>query len=82
VREALIEAGRGDLIGSGCDCLIPAQPPKQAIEARRRRANHQDHCHIVANPDKGEKPRERTLANQGYRPERKTARRQHKKQKR
>src|SRR5207248_6767888 len=25
VREALIEAGRADLIGDGCDCLIPAQ---------------------------------------------------------
>ncbi len=35
VREALIEAGRQDLIGGGCDCLIPAQPPKEAIEARR-----------------------------------------------
>jgi hypothetical protein len=60
----------------------PGAAAKQAIEERRRRANHQDHCHIVANPAKGEKPRERTLANQGYRPERKTARRQHKKQKR
>ena len=39
VREALIQAGRQDLIGNGCDCLIPAQPPKEAIEARRRRAN-------------------------------------------
>src|SRR5947209_461585 len=39
VREALIQAGRGDLIGSGCDCLIPANPPKEALEARRRRAN-------------------------------------------
>lgn len=38
VREALIEAGRGDLIG-GCEGLIPAQPPKEAIEARRRQAN-------------------------------------------
>ena len=28
VREALIEAGRQDLIGNGCDCLIPTQPPK------------------------------------------------------
>jgi hypothetical protein len=37
VREALLQAGRQDLIGSGCDCLIPAQPPKEAIEARRRR---------------------------------------------
>ena len=35
VREALIQAGRGDLIG-GCDGLIPANPPKEAIEARRR----------------------------------------------
>jgi len=39
VREALIEAGQQDLIGSGCDCLIPAQPPKEALEARRRQAN-------------------------------------------
>ena len=39
VREALIEAGRQDLIGQGCDCLIPAKPPKEAIEARRRQAN-------------------------------------------
>src|SRR5436305_1446567 len=36
VREALIQAGRQDLIGSGCDCLIPANPPKEALEARRR----------------------------------------------
>src|SRR5262245_8630325 len=28
VREAVLKAGRGDLIGNGCDCLIPAQPPK------------------------------------------------------
>jgi hypothetical protein len=32
VREALIQAGRQDLIGNGCGCLIPAQPPKEAIE--------------------------------------------------
>src|ERR671937_3265707 len=76
VREALIQAGRQDLIGSGCDCLIPAQPPKEAIEARRRRANDLDHYHTVANPAKGEKPGERGLPNQGYRPGRKTARRQ------
>jgi hypothetical protein len=31
VREALIEAARPELIGNGCDCLIPAQPPKEAI---------------------------------------------------
>jgi uncharacterized radical SAM protein YgiQ len=76
VREALIEAGRQDLIGSGCDCLIPAQPPKEAIDARRRRANDPDHCHTVANPAKGEKPGERGLPSRGYRPGRKTAHRQ------
>ena len=76
VREALIEAGRQDLIGSGCDCLIPAQPPKEAIEARRNRANDPDHYHTVANPAKGEQPGERGLPNQGYRPGRRTARRQ------
>ena len=39
VREALLQAGRQDLIGGGCDCLIPAQPPKEALDARRRAAN-------------------------------------------
>lgn len=28
VREALLQAGRHDLIGNRCDFLIPAQPPK------------------------------------------------------
>src|SRR5260221_5671267 len=71
VREALIQAGRQDLIGSGCDCLIPAQPPKEAIEARRRRVNEPvrgDHYHTVANPAKGESAGERGLAHHGYRP--------------
>jgi hypothetical protein len=68
VRKALLQAGRQDLIGSGCDCVIPAHPPKGAIEARRRRANGPDHYHTVANPAMGEKPGERGLPNQGYRP--------------
>ncbi len=79
VREALIQAGRADLMGSGCDCLIPAQPPKEAIEARRRQANDPDHYHSVANPAKGEKPGERGAEprkRKGYRPGRKGARRQ------
>ena len=74
VREALIVAGRQDLIGSGCDCLIPAQPPKEAIETRQRRANELDHYHTVANPGKGEKPGERGAGPvKGYRPGRKSA---------
>jgi hypothetical protein len=78
VREALIEAGRQDLIGAGCDCLIPANPPKEALDARRRRANRavgDDHYHTVANPAKGEKPGERGAAPvkpTGYRPGRKS----------
>jgi uncharacterized radical SAM protein YgiQ len=79
VREALLKAGRQDLVGSGCDCLIPAQPPRQAIEARRREANGTadgDHYHAIANPAKGEPVTERGLPNQGYRPGRRTARRQ------
>src|SRR5207302_810090 len=74
VREALIQAGRADLIGNGCDCLIPAHPPKEAIEARRRRANDPDHYHTVANPAKGEEPGERGAEPaKGYRPGRKSA---------
>jgi hypothetical protein len=85
VREALIEAGRQDLIGNGCDCLIPANPPKEALEARRRAANRavkgdedNDHYHTVANPAKGEKPGERGAGPPkptGYRPGRKTQQR-------
>jgi hypothetical protein len=79
VREALLEAGRTELIGTGCDALIPPNPPKQAIEARRKRANQAaraDHYHSVANPAAGEEAGERKtppqVPNRGYRPGRKT----------
>ncbi|MFO0190371.1 MAG: YgiQ family radical SAM protein, partial [Planctomycetia bacterium] len=32
VRRALEQSGRHDLIGSGCDCLIPDRPPKEALD--------------------------------------------------
>lgn len=38
VRRLLLDHGRGDLIGEGCDALIPSRPPKEAIEARRQEA--------------------------------------------
>ena len=85
VHKALMAAGRQDLIGSGCDCLIPSQPPKEALQARRRRANEDvqgDHYHAVANPAKGEPAGERGLPNQGYRPGRKSAHRRDKTRKR
>jgi hypothetical protein len=78
VREALLKAGRQDLIGNGCECLIPAQPPKAAIEVRRRKANEVaegDHYHSMGNPAKGEPVGELGLSKPGYRPGRKTARR-------
>ena len=87
VREALIQAGRADLIG-GCDGLIPANPPKEAIEAKRRHANEAlrgDHYHTVANPARGEKPGERGAGRPkpaGYRPGRTTQTRQNGKKKR
>jgi hypothetical protein len=64
LREALFQTGWGDLIG-GCEgLLIPANLPKEAIEARRRQDNRavggdDHHYHTLANPAKGEKPGER-----------------------
>ena len=82
VREALIQAGRADLIG-GCEGLIPANPSKEAIEARRRQANRtvggddDDHYHTVADPAMGERPGERGAGPPkptGYRPGSKSVR--------
>ncbi len=54
VRKALEMAGRRDLIGNGCDALIPASPPRAAIERRRREANDGsagNHVHTVPVPN-------------------------------
>lgn len=73
VREALLQAGRQDLIGTGCDALIPAHPPKEAIKARREKANQGrvsplsnddgEYVHTIPQPGPA----------RGYRPRRKTA---------
>ncbi|MFM2218459.1 MAG: hypothetical protein RL240_2777 [Planctomycetota bacterium] len=52
VRDALREAGRSDLIGEGCDCLISSRPPKEAIEKRRSDANARfrgEYVHTIPN---------------------------------
>jgi hypothetical protein len=74
VRKALLVAGRQDLIGSGCDCLIPVQPPKEALEARRERVNQQargEYVHQFPTPE----------PEKGYRPGRKSAQRRQGKKK-
>ncbi|HEY2839977.1 MAG TPA: YgiQ family radical SAM protein [Pirellulales bacterium] len=67
VRRALEQAGRQDLIGGGCDCLIPDRPPKEALDDRRARAKRAlgeqtEGDHIRGNP--GGK------SGSGYRPHR------------
>ena len=76
VRRALEQAGRQDLIGRGCDCLIPEKPPREALEARRRDANRRFRGEYVHNPDdgqsekqkKGKRKQSRHEPGQGYRP--------------
>lgn len=67
VRKALEQAGRQDLIGSGCDCLIPDRPPKAALDRRRRDANRQrgeqtGGDHIRGGPGAGYRPQRKTAA--------------------
>ena len=67
VREALELAGRTDLIGTGCDALIPAHAPAAAVEARRSRAVREisgEYVHKIPKP----RPR-----GGGYRPGRTSA---------
>jgi hypothetical protein len=76
VRKALLQAGRSDLIGGGCDALIPASPPREAILARRRQANPRpDGEYVHAMPrerKKGKKKQSRNDPDAGYRPQRKS----------
>ena len=81
VREALQKAGRQDLIGSGCDALIPANPPKVALQARMEKANKSlaegKYVHTIpgeaAKPEAMPTPAPAGEGSAGYRPHRQTA---------
>ena len=79
VREALQQAKRTDLIGDGCDSLIPSRPPKEALDTRRKEANDRfrgDYVHTIPGAEssatdalkKQPKKEQRNAANAGYRP--------------
>ena len=74
VREALQKAGRQDLIGSGCDALIPASPPKAALQSRVAKANQSlsegKYVHTIPGAAKAAPAK-----SAGYRPHRQTAKR-------
>jgi uncharacterized radical SAM protein YgiQ len=71
VRKALEQAGRQDLIGNGCDCLIPAKPPREAIEARRQSANRDLKDDRPARKTQQGRKSSRFQPGKGYRPDRK-----------
>ena len=88
VRDALRSAGRADLIGDGCDCLIPAAPPREAVQRRRQDANARfrgEYVHTIpgtsdsdatsaaAGTGKKRKRQRRSRSSDGYRPGRKGA---------
>jgi len=76
VRRALEQAGRQDLIGSGCDCLIPERAPKEALNRKRREATRAlteatSGDHIRSKPGrKQSQRRSRGGSSVGYRPKR------------
>ena len=74
VRKALVQAGRTDLIGGGCDCLIPAKAPLEAMIQRRERAQREWEERTEGDHIRGEPGRKAPIeSGPGYRPHRKTA---------
>jgi uncharacterized radical SAM protein YgiQ len=78
VRKALEHVGRQDLIGSGCDSLIPDRPPQEALNKKRREANQSfseqksgDHIRGLRKTKKKQRARvSRSQKTVGYRPKR------------
>jgi radical SAM superfamily enzyme YgiQ (UPF0313 family) len=80
VREALSQAKRTDLIGDGCDCLIPSRPPREALKRRQQDANQRFAGNYVHTPPgtgagkggggAGRQKQSRRDPGRGYRPKR------------
>ena len=77
VREALQQAKRTDLIGDGCDSLIPSRPPREALKKRQQDANQRfagNYVHTPPGTGAGKTPKpgrqkqSRREGGQGYRP--------------
>jgi len=77
VREALQKANRTDLIGEGCDALIPSRPPREALQKRRADANQRfsgNYVHApptsrsAAKPPRSKYRQSRHNPGRGYRP--------------
>src|SRR5262245_14614342 len=70
VPEALHKANRADLIGDGCDALIPSRPPKEALQRRRADANERFGGNYVHSPPgtTAGKKQSRQKPGRGYRP--------------
>ena len=69
-----MQAGRQDLIGEGCDCLIPSRPPKEAIQRRREDANKRfagNYVHTIPAGEKRKttKKESRRAPGKSYRPD-------------
>ena len=74
VRKALEQAKRTDLIGDGCDALIPALPPREALDRRRKDANKRfrgEYVHSIpgGKKKKDKKKQSRHKPGPGYRPD-------------
>ncbi len=74
VREALEQAGRQDLIGDGCDCMIPAEPTREAVKKRHAasapRVGHPATTTDGNKPSRKKKRKSRNKPGAGYRPKR------------
>ncbi len=77
VREALRQAKRTDLIGDGCDSLIPSRPPREALKKRQQDANQRFAGNYVHTPPgtgagktlkPGRQKQSRREGGRGYRP--------------